>query len=336
MNSFRRFIMNFKKYANFTEENPVNLPYSIEGIFTSIALSYEFSGIFLNISNLKAEYAIYGVVISILLIFSHYMWRSIHRLPPSLLQRNSISILSIVLICSFDASIINSLTDKFVTQLCPPYLKYFLIVCYLLLFLVEVMPEMVRFVIAIPKEKRTTSALLYTLFGLISIFICCRLIVSFSFIPLLFTAGPWFAQVILNAVSGFNANLGFKTLAFFSISRAIYFAYSFLYTKSIFNAYSIPKYIFVIIILLTQLIVLPFQSYISAFLLSKKKPQYSKRDPPEGAICPICLLPVTMGDPITTPCNHTLHLNCLKRWLEQKYTCPVCRSDLPELPLTMK
>ena len=29
------------------------------------------------------------------------------------------------------------------------------------------------------------------------------------------------------------------------------------------------------------------------------------------------------------PCGHIYHPDCLKPWLEQNNTCPVCRFDLP-------
>ena len=44
-------------------------------------------------------------------------------------------------------------------------------------------------------------------------------------------------------------------------------------------------------------------------------------------LCSICIesyLPQQKS--ITLPCNHKFHSNCIKEWLEQELTCPMCRT----------
>lgn len=47
-----------------------------------------------------------------------------------------------------------------------------------------------------------------------------------------------------------------------------------------------------------------------------------------GEPCMICLEEFSVGDSIrTTPCNHTFHSACLKRWMGVKLACPLCQTD---------
>lgn len=43
----------------------------------------------------------------------------------------------------------------------------------------------------------------------------------------------------------------------------------------------------------------------------------------EECECPICQ--ETIKDTKTTSCRHTFCVSCLDKWLEIKYTCPLCR-----------
>ena len=49
----------------------------------------------------------------------------------------------------------------------------------------------------------------------------------------------------------------------------------------------------------------------------------------ENKMCLICLEEYKNNDIIKKlPCNHIFHSECLKIWLSQKATCPICRKDL--------
>ena len=56
--------------------------------------------------------------------------------------------------------------------------------------------------------------------------------------------------------------------------------------------------------------------------------------------CSICLeqLGAVENPPMTLPCQHVFHMNCIKPWLKQKSDCPICRSftlmndEYPSLP----
>lgn len=71
--------------------------------------------------------------------------------------------------------------------------------------------------------------------------------------------------------------------------------------------------------------------FIPKFLLEEGYNYYS-RPAEEGAICPICLAPITADDvAMTTPCDHVYHSDCLERWMEEELVCPMCRAEIPPL-----
>merc|ERR1712176_50192 len=46
-------------------------------------------------------------------------------------------------------------------------------------------------------------------------------------------------------------------------------------------------------------------------------------DSERDVVCVICFSEMESGKEL--PCKHVFHLNCLKRWFEQKQECPMCR-----------
>ena len=55
-----------------------------------------------------------------------------------------------------------------------------------------------------------------------------------------------------------------------------------------------------------------------------------KKEPVDN--CPICQESMDNVDELVTtkPCKHTFHQDCLRRWCNEKHTCPVCREQIPE------
>ena len=44
--------------------------------------------------------------------------------------------------------------------------------------------------------------------------------------------------------------------------------------------------------------------------------------------CTICLLDYNEETKTETECNHIFHQECLDKWLQTNYTCPLCRTEL--------
>nr|KJB21639.1 hypothetical protein B456_004G005700 [Gossypium raimondii] len=46
--------------------------------------------------------------------------------------------------------------------------------------------------------------------------------------------------------------------------------------------------------------------------------------------CMICLEEVEVGfEASQMPCSHVFHDDCIKKWLQQSYYCPICRFEMP-------
>uniref|UniRef100_A0A7S0HZX6 RING-type E3 ubiquitin transferase n=1 Tax=Hanusia phi TaxID=3032 RepID=A0A7S0HZX6_9CRYP len=57
--------------------------------------------------------------------------------------------------------------------------------------------------------------------------------------------------------------------------------------------------------------------------------------PSESQDCAICMMSVGSSHDtsprVVTPCDHVFHQDCLKRWMEIKLECPVCRRNVPDI-----
>ena len=51
--------------------------------------------------------------------------------------------------------------------------------------------------------------------------------------------------------------------------------------------------------------------------------------------CPICLEPI-LGSSKHLHCSHIFHKNCIDTWLSQKDTCPLCRTLINFIEVTIK
>jgi len=51
-----------------------------------------------------------------------------------------------------------------------------------------------------------------------------------------------------------------------------------------------------------------------------------ENDEEEEVECSICLCPIENGDKVgKLPCNHLMHVDCLKSWLQRQNACPLCK-----------
>ena len=50
----------------------------------------------------------------------------------------------------------------------------------------------------------------------------------------------------------------------------------------------------------------------------------------EMPTCSVCICDFELGSQgMFLPCGHTFHPDCIKPWLKDHNTCPVCRKELP-------
>ena len=48
-------------------------------------------------------------------------------------------------------------------------------------------------------------------------------------------------------------------------------------------------------------------------------------------VCSICLNNLKSSIFLKSRCGHQYHLDCMKKWMEQKSECPICRKILPKI-----
>ena len=64
---------------------------------------------------------------------------------------------------------------------------------------------------------------------------------------------------------------------------------------------------------------------------SLEEKKYADVKTQDGESCTVCLGPYEDNDIVKiTPCNHVFHPECLKGWIKENHTCPVCRESLGE------
>ena len=47
--------------------------------------------------------------------------------------------------------------------------------------------------------------------------------------------------------------------------------------------------------------------------------------------CVICFETLTIEKTINLPCKHSFHLDCIKKWVKESATCPMCRKKISSI-----
>ena len=93
--------------------------------------------------------------------------------------------------------------------------------------------------------------------------------------------------------------------------------------------------------LLRDLTIVQEQHTLDATLLSQEQAreliekfptaQVTDQQVDEGEECSICLVAYKAEESVCQlPCKHCFHNNCLKLWIQNKRTCPVCRHNIQQ------
>lgn len=195
------------------------------------------------------------------------------------------------------------------------------------------------------QTKKFHFILKFLLLSLISMFFGFFILVKYYYILLLFTFP--FIQIIYNSCHQIRKNCfhwDFHTQFF--LPQIVYpltirgFTFEFMEVKEDYNfAYLLITLSF------TFLFLMYLQRHMgSAFFLPKfLRPiyyQYERKLEGEKdliEVCAICMEELTIVDEeesesdiyLETPCGHKFHQNCLSKWMEQKFLCPLCRTEIP-------
>ena len=76
--------------------------------------------------------------------------------------------------------------------------------------------------------------------------------------------------------------------------------------------------------------------YLSITFLNGLEYEVTKVDTESIDMCGICLGPIGIDNIMTTECGHTFCLDCLLMSLHHKNHCPMCRTNIIDIPLSAK
>lgn len=118
-----------------------------------------------------------------------------------------------------------------------------------------------------------------------------------------------------------------------TLARLIPLGYFTLYEKNIEGVYGPILFVIFGTYSLIQMIIIILQNKYGGRFGLRSKNQYDYFASSYSDIeCPICMTNIEIDqEQMTTPCGHTYHSGCLRRWLEEKLVCPVCRMNIPPL-----
>lgn len=162
---------------------------------------------------------------------------------------------------------------------------------------------------------------------------------SFNAYPFLFTFflfGVWIPQITHSAMHGYRKTLPNQYIIILSVARLISFSYLMLF-DTILNIKNQNAFVFAVILTIIQVIILILQNkFGGAFFIPSKyravQYDYYASRPEQGTECSICMCIIEETDlAVTTPCSHSFHDECLRRWMNERPICPICRHELPPL-----
>lgn len=186
---------------------------------------------------------------------------------------------------------------------------------------------------------RKNTVIFFTTIGvtLLSTPLANKTVFTYPVIPLLFLYSMFIPQIIQTAVNeDFNKKDSFF-VCMITIIRAAQLYYFSCYNKNIEETHNVGIFIFFLIWLLLQCIVVLLQNKFGGrfFLPGSFKSipfDYGRIPVPDGSECEICLSEILPGEPsMVTPCGHPFHRECLTRWMQDHDICPICRQYLPQL-----
>ena len=186
------------------------------------------------------------------------------------------------------------------------------------------------------------KSMIFILFHLIMIFlylISFHLMSQYPLISILFSNLFLIPQILRSFLESTRKKNDTKYIITITIYRILFLIYFGMYSDNIVGVvYPKEALIGIVLLIIQSTIILMQNQYGGRFFvppsLTHNIYNYFGHQVEEGAICSICLNPITESDVqqrkvMTTPCNHSFHAECLSRWMEDESVCPFCRSPLP-------
>lgn len=159
---------------------------------------------------------------------------------------------------------------------------------------------------------------------------------DYPIIAILYLFSSFIPQVVYSAKSASKKNGDLFYIISSAMNRTYLAIYYYMYPYNIaMNSLYRNAAIIGILFLWIQVIIIILQNRFGGgfFLPESVRPRpydYHSSLPPPGTECAICMANIEEGDDsMVTPCNHYFHSECLERWMQEQYICPLCRHTLP-------
>lgn len=318
---FDLFMLHFK-ISNSSISNKIWLSNKIDGKIISYKNDIMFTLLQMNYTLFKQTNSVFLAFLGISTIFSIFAWNNLnsHNSPSNNVLKNYLNPLTLIILTSSDISLTFSL---FEIQIIKPFLFYFILLARASMFIFQEIPLLFIMYRAIELDLQ----LLFFSFFLL-LFILISYVTSFPFIGSnifgdVTRSFAFIPQIIFGIFDKKYQITPSKFTILYAISLSFIFFHNH-FLENIFNVKSPLKGTLLFFSTWTQVMVLYFQTR------KAKKTAYLYDAPNEEADeCPICLLPIELGDGAKTPCEHLFHKNCLIRWMAIKNECPLCRNPIP-------
>lgn len=168
------------------------------------------------------------------------------------------------------------------------------------------------------------------------------MILMYQLWVLYFTALVLVPQIIQNFHKERPYKFNYGHIVFMVIPKIAMIAYLRLYPNNIFRISPDPAFVAIYgSLVLVQIVILIIQTKYPRFSWETGKKYTNSRELGEDDVCPICmgnLVPNADVSPtfprkktIETTCTHSFHTQCLKKWLNKRTDCPMCRNNIADL-----
>ena len=324
---------------------PFDLPVRVEGIYNIDNLvKVSLEGVLFNLKMFVAEGKIFGVAISIVIVFQFYAWLIIVKTFTTNTRRRRLSSHSFMMHISFDFSLAFVMFD--VSLYTVHMLKLFSLLfgtTMTIYFLLQMQTLTLIWKANNDLDGDTHRLHLQVICFLTEMCVILTVTITASAymfiapIPsLLFLYSFWIPQIYhlcRNPVKDRNL-AAFVILC--TIGKDLLLAYFSFYGNNIMNKIGREVGLGFIIYFTVQSVIVALQCVFGGDFMVPRRFRstgfsYTRSRPPYGTECPICMSQIEPEDrAMVTPCGHCFHRACLERWMEQELICPVCRARLPQ------
>lgn len=318
---------------------------TVKGSLNSSRLNITYSGNSFDQIVFLREGRIFCLLSSFFILANFYAWRSLHTLIGDRITADRVSVVSwsCHIIYDFFYSVVTFFIASKLTKLSLLYTFIYIVMSTNLLYM-EFYKTFYLYCKAKdlenedPVSKKKLCIIIIELLTMffITLLLCLNILLFNSYrICLYILSSSFIPQIVLNIFTNKTdcTDIYYFLATLYRIFPLIYF---FSYKNNIAEVdadYSVginvPAY------MVLQLIIIIIQNHFGGrFFLPRSMRGFNYRSASlqSKTECSVCKTDVECNEEcMVTPCGHVFHSECLVPWMNQRRTCPYCRSDLPPL-----